>query len=65
MNSMRKVNEITHDLKYEFDFLNTFGVPSMFDENPYNNKYVKRGRVILTDPSKIPNITGDLFKGPF
>lgn len=43
---MRRVNEITNDLKYDHDFLKMFGVPSNFDER---NKglNVRRGRVFL------------------
>ena len=43
---MRRVNEITNDLKYEHDFLKMFGVPSNFDER--NKGFnVRRGRVFL------------------
>ena len=47
---MRRVNEITNDLKYDHDFEKMFGVPSDFDER--NKGFnVRRGRVFLSSLS--------------
>ncbi len=43
---MRRINEITNDLKYEHDFIKMFGVPSNFDQR-WKGYNVARGRVIL------------------